>query len=291
MAYSARMSRMPLGKSPTSRALTALSGVAAASLAVAGITLLSTPTEAAPPAAAPTVKKGYTGAPVDPSPYTLTQPDGSTLKVRAFGDRLSNGIATVKGNYSLVKGADGFWRYASGLTSAGKLKPSSVVAGQGTPPAAAQDLAPEPSAKAVQAQTPPAGTGDDKELVILVQFTDRASVGSTEAQWATHYFGASTGSVDDFYEEASGNQFGLAPAAETCGTANNGVTDWLTLPYAHPNTGVDNAATEDYVSDAIEAASACVNFAAFDGTAGHPADGQITTDELHVTVIGAGYET
>jgi M6 family metalloprotease-like protein len=281
---------MSHGQSPTRRALTALSGVAAASLAVAGLTLLSTPTEAAAPAAAPTVKKGYTGAPVNPAPYTLTQPDGSTLQVRAFGDRLSNGVATVKGNYSLVKGADGFWRYASGLTSAGKLKPSSVVAGQGTPPAAAQGLAPAPSAKAVQAQTPPAGTGDDRELVILVQFSDRASVGSTEAEWSNHYFGP-TGSVDDFYDEASGTQFGLLPAAETCGTANNGVTNWLTLPYAHPNTGVDNAGTEDYVADAIDLASECVDFAAFDGTAGHAADGQITTDELHVTVIGAGYET
>jgi M6 family metalloprotease-like protein len=236
------------------------------------------------------VKKGYTGAPVDPSPYTLTQPDGSTLRVHPFGDHLSNGVATVKGDYTVVKGGDGFWRYAAGLTSSGKLKPSNVIAGDGTPPAAAQHLAPAPSAKAVQAQTPPAGTGDDKELVILVQFSDQKSVGSTEAQWHEHYFG-DTASVDDFYEEASTNKFGLAPAAETCGTADNGVTNWLTLPYDHPNTGVDTAVGEDYIADAIELASSCVNYAAFDGTAGHPADGQITTDELHITVIGAGYET
>ena len=204
-----------------------------------------------------------------------------------FGDRLANGVATVKGNYTLVKGSDGYWRYASGLTASGKLKASSVVAGNGAAPQAAKGLVPAASAKATQAETPKAGTGDDKELVILVQFANQAPVGSTEAEWATHYFGA-TGSVDDFYEEASGNQFGLSPAAETCGTANNGVTDWITLPYNHPNTGVNGAATEQYVADAI-----------IDGqqlrqlrlVRHQPADGEITTDELHVTVIGAGYET
>ena len=277
---------MPNGKPSTSRARTALSGVAAATLAVAGLALTSTPTSAAPAAAAPTAaKNGYAGAPANPAPYTLTQPDGSTLRVHNFGDRLANGVATVKGDYSLVKGADGYWRYASGLTAAGKLKPSSVIAGQGAAPAAAKDLAPAPSAKATPSKAPLGGLGDDKELVILVQFTNQSSVGSTEAQWANHYFGA-TGSVDDFYEEASTNKFGLAPAAESCGTADNGVTNWLTLPYAHPNTGVSNA-SEQYIADAITAASACVNFASFDTNA----DGDLTTDELHVTVIGAGYET
>ncbi len=278
--------RTPLRKLPQR----AVSAVAAVSLAAAGLALLSAPSEAAPSAAAPSsaaapAKKGYTGAPANPTPYTLTQPDGSTLQVRAFGNRLSNGVATVKGDYTLVKGNDGFWRYAAGLTSSGALRPSNVVAGQGTPPAAAKDLTPAPSAEATQAETPPAGTGDDKELVILVQFTDQTSVGSTEAQWANHYFGA-TGSVDDFYEEASGNVFGLAAAAETCGTANNGVTNWITLPYAHPDTGVSSA-SEQYIADAIAATNGCVDYASFDTNA----DGDITTDELHVTVIGAGYET
>ena len=255
----------------------ALSAVAAVALAAAGLALLSTPSEAAPAAAtsaAAPAKKGYTGAPVNPAPYTLTQPDGATLRVHRFGDRLSNGVATVKGNYTVVKSSDGYWRYAAGLTSSGKLKPSNVVAGQGTPPAAAKDLAPAPSAEAVQAQTPPAGTGDDNELVLLVQFTDvqHHASGSTEADWANHYFGA-TGSVDDFYDEASESQFGLAPAVETCGTTpNDGVTGWINLPYDHPNTGVDNSATEQYVADAIAATANCVNYASYDTA---PADGQI----------------
>ena len=123
---------MPLGKSLGRRRLAALSGVAAASLAVAGLAFTS-PTaaaSAAPSAPAAPTKLGYTGAPVNPAPYTLTQPDGTTLQVHGFGDHLANGVATVKGNYTLVKGSDGFWRYAAGLTASGKLKPSSVVAGK-----------------------------------------------------------------------------------------------------------------------------------------------------------------
>ena len=263
----------------------AVAAVGATALACAGLALMSTSTEAAPAAEQAPVKTSYRGAPVNPAPFTVTQPDGTKVKVHRFGTFVSNGIATVKGDYSVVKGSDGYYRYAAGLNSSGALKPSNVVAGQGAAPAAAKGLQPAESAKVTQPKTPLGGTGKDKELVILVQFQNQASLGSTEAQWATHYFGP-TGSVDDFYDEATEGQFGLAPAAESCGTANNGVTNWLTLPYNHPNTGVagDN---EQYIADAISAASACVDFSQFDTN--H--DGDLNTDELHVTVIGAGDET
>ncbi len=274
---------MPISRTHSGRLKAVLALVAAAGLTAAGLAFLSTPTEAAPSAAAP-LKKGYTGAPVNPAPYTLTQPDGSTIEVRRFGDALSNGVATVKGNHTLVQGNDDYWRYAAGLKASGALKPSAVIAGQGTAPRASKNLAPAPTAKATQAETPKAGVGDDDELVILVSFADQDAVGSDQDDWASRYFGASD-SVDDFYDEASGGQFGLTPAADTSG-ASNGVVGWLELPYDHPNTGVENN-SEDYIADAIEAADPFVDYASFD-TDG---DGEIDTDELHVTVIGAGYET
>ncbi len=275
----------------------ALSAVAALALAAAGSALVTVPSDAAPAAshaasaasAAPK-KLGYAGAPANPAPYTVTQPDGSKVQVHAFGDHLSHGVATVKGNYTLVKGADGFWRYAAGLTAAGKVKASSVVAGKGSAPAAAKNLAPAPNATTTPSKAPLGGTGNDHELVILVQFQDvtHHATGSTEADWANHYFGA-TGSVDDFYDEASQGNFGVKPATESCGgTPNDGVTGWITLPYNHPNTGVDGSATEQYVADAIAATADCVDYAALDTT---PADGEIETNELHITVIGAGFET
>ncbi len=270
----------------------ALSGVAASSLAVAGIALMATPTSAAPGHAPAPTRAGYAGAPVNPAPYTVTQPDGSTLRVHDFGDHLAHGTATVKGDYTVVKGADGAWRYAAGLTASGELKPSGVIAGQGAAPAGSKNLSPQPSATPTPSKAPLGGTGNDHELVILAQFTDvtHHATGSTEADWAAHYFG-NTGSVDDFYDEVSQGQFGLKAATENCGTPNDGVTNWITLPYVHPDTGVNGSATEQYVADAIKATEGCVDYASYDGTNGQPADGEITTDELHVTIIGAGFET
>ncbi|HET6939184.1 MAG TPA: M6 family metalloprotease domain-containing protein [Nocardioides sp.] len=264
----------------------AAAGAGATALACAGLALLSTPSQAAAPAqAAAPEKHSYAGAPLNPAPYTVTQPDGTTLRVHNFGDRLSHGVATVKGDNSLVKGKDGFWRYAAGLTSSGDLKASSVVAGQGKAPRASQDLAPTPEASPTPPKAPLGGVGDDHELVILVDFADQAPVGTTQEDWADRYFGTSD-SVDDFYEEASKGQFGLTPVHDTDGD-DNGVVGWLDLPYDHPNTGVDGNATDDYVADAIKAAEPYVDFASYDANS----DGQLTTDELHVTVIGAGDET
>ena len=51
---------------------------------------MSTTTEAAESAqAAAPQKQSYSGAPLNPAPYTVSQPDGTTLRVHNFGDRLS----------------------------------------------------------------------------------------------------------------------------------------------------------------------------------------------------------
>ena len=204
------------------RSRAAVAGVAATALAAASLALTTTATEAAPTPSTGAATKGYAGAPVNPAPYTLVQPDGSTIEVRNVGDSLSRGVVTARGGNALVQGKDGFWRYASGRGADGQLTASRVVAGAGTAPAAAKGLTPAPTAKATAPRTPKAGTGDDKALVILAQFSDQAAVGSTQAQWADSFFGA-TGSVDAFYNQASGGRYGLAPAADTSGT---GTTAW-----------------------------------------------------------------
>ena len=212
----------------------------------------------------------------------MTQPDGSTLRVHDFGDHLAHGTATVQGDYTLVKGGDGAWRYAAGLTATGKLKASSVLAGKGTPRSCGQGPGPHAERQCHALQGPDGRhrqrprAGDPRP----VHRRQHHASGSTEADWAAHYFGASA-SVDDFYDEASQGQFGLKAATETCGTTpNDGVTGWINLPYAHPNTGVDGTATEQYVADAIKATENCVDYASYDTD---PADGQIETNELHVT--------
>ena len=82
--------------------------------------------------------------------------------------------------------------------------------------------------------SPGTGLGKQPALVILVSFTDRAPVGSTESSWADHFFGAGK-SVATYYRQNSFNAFRLVPAAETSGAKRNGVVGWLELPFAHPN--------------------------------------------------------
>ncbi len=50
-------------------------------------------------------------------------------------------------------------------------------------------------------------------------------------------FSTSTGSVRDFFRDTSFNNLDIVPAEETCGTSNDGITNWTDLGYAHPNTG------------------------------------------------------
>ena len=88
-------------------------------------------------------------------------------------------------------------------------------------------------------------------------------------------------------DEASYGDLSLTAAAESHGTADDGVVGWLTLPTNHPNTGKNTgAANQRLARDAILAADDYVDFAAYD-TDG---DGLVNANELHVTVIPAGYE-
>jgi M6 family metalloprotease-like protein len=134
---------------------------------------------------------------------------------------------------------------------------------------------------------PGTGTGTQPTLVILVSFANQAPVGTTEATWANTYFGPA-GSANAYYQAASFGHFGLSPAAETGGTANNGVVGWLQLPYNHPDFGNAYDARETKLSnDAVLAADPYVDYASYDTNK----DGTLEPSELHVVVITAGYET
>ena len=281
---------MPLGiDTQKTHAWPPLSGVAAASLAVAGLALTSPPPPPGPRPAAPAAptKKGYAGAPVNPAPYTR-DPAG---RLHAPGARVRRPPLQRRrhgqGQLHPGQGQRRLWRYAAGLTAAGTLKPSGVVAGQGAPPQAAKGLAPAPSAKATQAQTPPAGTGDDKELVILAQFPDV----STMPPGRPRPTGPTTTSVP--------------PAASTTSTTRRAGPvrararrrdlrhrqrrcDRLDLPALRPPQHRRRPQRDRAVRRRRhQGRETCVDYASYDTNA----DGEITTDELHVTIIGAGFET
>ena len=124
-------------------------------------------------------------------------------------------------------------------------------------------------------------------MILLVSFSDRGPVGSTPDQWSAQFFRA-TNSAQDFYRQASYGQLTLVPAAESHGTANDGVIGWLNLGYPHPNTaGSTGNANRLITRNAILAADPYIDFAAYDTN--H--NGYMSANELHLVVIVAGYET
>jgi M6 family metalloprotease-like protein len=225
--------------------------------------------------------------PVDPTQrLELRQPDGTTFPAKAFGDEWYNGYETPAG-YTVVRDADTrTWEYAEREGS--HLEASGLEPGEDRPTGLDKHLR-DPSRS-----DPPPGAGPDRvvtsanvgthrSLVILVQFADQQSLGTAPAQWSSRFFGASD-SVRDYYDEVSFGRLDIAPAAEVHGTAGDGVVGWLTLPSNHPrDNGTLHRAT---VRDAVAAASPYVDFRSFD-TDGN---GSITSNELHVTVIPAGWE-
>ena len=229
------------------------------------------------------------GAPVDPGPHTLVQPDGSTITAIGYGDAVEHGMESPDG-YTILRGDDGHWRYARGRDAAGRLVESDRIVGSAPPVEGT-----EPhlrTAETTAEQEPPSsvggidGVGVHPTVVILVQFANQNSVGSTPADWASRFFGP-TNSVRDYYDEVSYGKLDVAPAGETSGT-NNGVIGWLTLPYNHPNyTNNYGDAERTLTRDAINAANPYINYAAFDANG----DGELVPEELHITIIAAGYES
>lgn len=236
--------------------------------------------------------------PPNPDPIPLTQPDGTTFLARAWGDEWSNGMETAEGYSIVLDQTNGYWVYAV-RSSLGTLTPAATPSGE---PVAGRD-APPPSARHARPDVPnvpgrsslrfssaqnlaPANIGTQKVLVLLVSFANQGPVGTSAADWNAKYFG-STGSIKSYYAEASYNKLNLVPAAESYGTANDGVVGWLKLPYNHPNTGASTTdVNRKLVSDAIFAANPYVDFASFDTN--H--NGTLSSDELHIVTVIAGYE-
>jgi M6 family metalloprotease-like protein len=233
-----------------------------------------------------TASPRHPGAPVDPGPYSVQQPDGSRITITAWGDSRTSGYQT-KGGYAVTKDASGTWRYAVRLDASGRPVASDLEVGRSAPPAAARGLRAEVAEARAPRRAPGTGNGPQPGLVILVSFANQASVGSTEDQWAQQFFGAD-GSVSAYYQANSFGKFSLVPAPESAGTADNGVVGWLQLPYDHPNFGNDFDASETKLGvDAVKAADPYVDYASFDTDK----NGSLSVSELHVTVIVAGYET
>jgi M6 family metalloprotease-like protein len=233
-------------------------------------------------------------APAAPIEITLKQPGGETFPAQQFGDEWNNGFETPSG-FTIVRDSEtGTWEYAVEGPRGG-LEPSGKAVGLDAPPTVTKHLRSEAVADPRAPEQAPAlespalanpNSGTQRSLVILVQFPDQASVGSTPAQWSSKFFGA-TNSVKDYYDEVSYGQLNITPATEGHGTANDGVVGWLTMGTNHPNTaGNTGTANRTLARDAVIAADPNVNYASYDSNG----DGFLSSRELHVTVIVAGQE-
>jgi M6 family metalloprotease-like protein len=247
-------------------------------------------------------------APAEPSDRVVQQPGGVTFRGHQFGDEWAHGLETADG-YTVLRGSDGVWRFA-GRDREGFLAPTSRRAGYEPPvpgtsrhlrdddavPAPSGSPAARESGSAVDSvsgssagPTAPSAssphTGTQKHLVILAQYADTPGT-YLPATWNDRMFGAAN-SVRDYYQKASYGTFTLDPAAETSGTANDGIVGWVSIGATHPNPGQDTGDVNRAISSAaMAAANSTVNFAAFDTDN----DGDVESHELHITVIVAGAE-
>ncbi len=233
-----------------------------------------------------------------PTPIELTQPDGSTFRARGRGDEWQNWTETLDGYTILREVQSGFWVYVE-KDSGGKLIPSHRVVGRDKPtgiPRHLHEVKKRPKASGEGAlsvggvQAPPA-SATQKLLVIVVDFTPTQSLGTTEDQWYKFFFtggGTTTPtSLKQFWDTVSYGNITVQPAAESYGTANNGIV-FVTLSYPHPNpAGSTGDANRQITRDALIAANPYVNFASFDTNG----DGYINNDELHIAIVVRGYET
>ena len=118
-------------------------------------------------------------------------------------------------------------------------------------------------------------------LVILLSFSD-ISFNYSASSFQTLMFGASS-SVKDYFDEVSYGNFNIVPATESYGTSNDGIIE-VTLGTAHPNSGSSSSPT--MVNNAFNGANAYIDYSAYDTNG----DGVVSSAELSIVIIAAGYE-
>ena len=226
----------------------------------------------------------------------IKQPDGTAFTAHLGGDER---FSWVSANGAIIKrGEGGYWRYVRLVNGNAVVSPLRVMIDPAPQDAAtvkdagllhqADRQAPAPpgqSLPASEALSRAPSNATEPMLVLLVEFSDR-TLTTTEAEWADKMFGTSGKTVRTYYDQVSRDTFHFSDAAESYGTANNGIVK-VTLGYAHPNTGDDTGdANREIVRDALVAADPQVDYSAFDADS----SGGLSTSELHVVTIVAGYE-
>lgn len=246
--------------------------------------------------------------PANPSPISVSQPSGLTIKLRLRGDEFYHWLEDLQG-YTVIRNATGSYMYAQ-LEADGNLAASTHEVGASDPAAAGipKGLREVPSVVATKktttrnvtrssggaAATPLiAPSGTVKNLVILCRFSDHPEATHTRPQadfdalFNSVYksdgtSGAPaivpTGSVRDYFSENSYRTM----------TLESTVTAWVALPYPesfyadqHNGFGPYPTNVQGMVEHALTLVDPLVNFADFDQNN----DGYVDA----ITFIHSGY--
>lgn len=243
--------------------------------------------------------------PAHPGAITVQQPDGSTLTLRLIGDEWLHFTTTADG-YTVVKGSDGYYRYADVLN--GQLTATSQVAHD----AAGRQAAERAFLAGRQKYQVPAMTAENvkmkqmveeqqrktlashraakydynnfRGLVILVQFNDKPFSREDYPEIITDMitqenyegytktdgtFVSCTGSVYDYYSDNSDGKF--LPQFDIVG------------PYTVNFSQYDGSnQTKQIIKAVVDAADADVDFSQYDG------DGDGVVDLVYFLVAGNG---
>lgn len=237
--------------------------------------------------------------PAAPHTQELEQPDGTKFKARLKGDERLYWHETEAG-YTIIKDKDTkWWHYAlkdkdKGLIMSGHRVGEAGVEKlgikRGLVPTRKQSFerSAEDAALNFRGQRRSVSLPHTQNLiVIMVDFNNVAGTYSPES-FESLFFSSTTKSVADYYNEVSYGNFKIAPAADTYGM-NAGIIGWLRLNQNHPDceNAIDSTSCyETLVSSAVNAANPYINFSSFDTNG----DNSISTDELSIIIIAAGYE-
>jgi len=236
-----------------------------------------------------------------PDPIQVKQPNGTTLNVILKGDEKVKWAQTLDG-FTILYNSKGVYEYAK-LDSKGDLTPSGIAASDISSRKSDEQnfLANTPKGlhysssqisminsiyaiKAAESLKAFPTTGARKLVCILMGYADKAFT-KTQTDFNNLFnqvgytTGGATGSVKDFYNENSYNQFNLTVT----------VAGPFTAAYNMAYYGANDASGYDVnpralVTEAVNLADPTVNFADFDN------DGDGTVDGVYVIYAGYGEE-
>lgn len=233
--------------------------------------------------------------PANPTPFTRTQPDGSTITLRVRGDEHFSWLEDLAG-HTVVRDGDKYvyarlddqGRLAPSEHQVGKVDPSSVGLQPRILPQREVRKARAARMAALEPKVPRKiqTTGTLKNLVLLVKFSDHTLEQHTLPKEdfevlfnsdTPHPVLAPTGSVKSLYLE---NSYGALTIEST-------IVDWIELPQteAYYAGGDFVLRAREMVEDALELADPLVDFSEFD----QDGDGWIDAIDIIHSGYGAEY--